>query len=278
MDKRPWSGPNWAMIDAPKSESSVAPHQDGFGSALRFWRGVRRMSQLDLALEAAVSARHISFLESGRAAPSRAMVLQLAEALLLQRVTRNQLLTLAGFATTYPATPLESEALAPLRAALQDMMDKHAPWPAMLCDRHWNVLRANPAAEGLLSSLGSGPSEARNVVSLVCESAAATESIINIDEVRWELLGRIRLEILEAGDDPALRVLEEQLKSALGRAPLPQDHQRRPLVPLQIRAFGRRLSFLTAIAHFGTSDDVAVRDLRLELLFPADDATRAAFA
>lgn len=256
---------------------SIATPQSDFPEALRHWRLVRRMSQMELALEAGVSTRHISFLETGRARPSRAMVLQLADALMMPRPAHNSLLQQAGYANSYPMTPLDSHLIAPMRDALASMMDKHSPWPAILCDKHWNVIKSNPSAATLLDALR-GISHNVNLIRMFASNPVAQSMVTNLDEVRREMLGRIRLEALEAGNDPFLRELEDEVRASLsGRLP-DAERPRRPLVPFAIRYQGQDLSFLTAIAHFGTSDDIVIRDLRLELLFPADDATKAFFS
>lgn len=231
---------------------------------------------MELALEAGVSTRHVSFLETGRAKPSRAMVLQLADALMMPRSAHNALLQQAGFTHLYPTTPLESELIAPLQNALSLMMEKHSPWPAILCDRHWNIIRANPTADTLISALR-GPTSHINMVKMLVSNPIARDAIVNFDEVRHELLGRVRLEALEAGNDPYLRELEEEIRASILATPHESDRPRRPLVPFIMRAGDMQLSFLTAFAHFGTSDDIAVRDLRLEMFFPADNITTAFF-
>jgi transcriptional regulator with XRE-family HTH domain len=234
------------------------------------------MSQLDLALACNISARHLSFLETGRASPSREMVLELAEGLVLPLGERNALLQAAGFAALFPASPLASDVLGPFREMLSEMMARHAPWPALLCDRHWNVLEANPAAVLLLSSLRAGSSEA-NLIRILTASEAAEAAIVNYAEMLAEMQGRIRLEALEAAADPVLDDMLESLCSACARHGIsPGLHTRSPLLPLILRSPAGELRFLSAIAQFGTSEDVTVRDLRLELLFPADDATKAA--
>jgi transcriptional regulator with XRE-family HTH domain len=254
-----------------RSEPDTEAAADSFASAMQFWRRARRMSQLELSLEAGVSARHISFLESGRAKPSREMVLTLCEALLLPRAVRNGLLKAAGFTSAFPETALGLAALEPLEQALQEMLANHAPWPALVCDRHWNIIQTNPAASLLLASLQTdGPA---NIITMICDSPAASDLIVNLDEIRWELLARIRLEALEAGRDPQLAALEARLRDVL-EGSKPSESARRPLVPVKVRAFGVELAFLTAIAHFGTSEDVVVRDLRVELMFPADQQSR----
>ncbi|MCU0882840.1 MAG: helix-turn-helix transcriptional regulator, partial [Hyphomonadaceae bacterium] len=233
------------------------------------------MSQLALSLEAGISTRHLSYLESGRAGPSRDMVLKLADALLLPRTTRNDLLTQAGFAPAFPATRLDETGLAPLDRALNDMLANHAPWPAIVCDRHWNTIRATPSAGLLMDLLRTVPAEcdAPNLIALLVDSPNAAQVIINLDDMRWEMLARLRQELLEAGADPILADLETRLRSKLGSRQPPAG-RRQALVPLHVRALGTDLQFLTAIAHFGTSEDVVVRDLRIELFFPADAATR----
>lgn len=252
------------------------PEAGPFAAALRRFRAGRRMSQLDLALTCDVSARHLSFLESGRAQPSRDMVLQLAEGLLLPLGAQNALLQAAGFAPAFPASPLDSAALEPFRAVLDEMMTRHAPYPALLCDRHWTILDANPTARALLEPLhqGIGP---MNVVRMLTDSPLAPVAIANYPEMLAEMAARIQLEALEAGDDPVLQDLLLALQSAAASHPhRTAPLQRRPLAPVVLNTPDQPLSFLSTIAHFGTSEDVTVRDLRLELLFPADDATRTA--
>jgi len=251
-----------------------AAEGDAFAALLRRFRAARRMSQLDLALDCEVSARHLSFLETGRAKPSREMVLQIADGLILPLGSRNALLQAAGFAAVFPVSPLESEALGPFRAVLQEMMDRHAPWPAILADRHWRVRDANAAAALLLAPLQTGGET--SLIRMLTDSPAAESMIANLPEVIHEMRGRIALEALEAGNDPVLRELLEALDAASLRHPVAAAAPRRPLVPLIVNTPGGQLSFLSTIAHFGTSEDVTVRDLRLELLFPADEATRAA--
>jgi len=264
--------------DDGSMQETLKREPSAFAVALRRFRSARRMSQLDLALASDVSSRHVSFLESGRAQPSRDMVLQLGAALLLPLQTRNALLRAAGFAPTFPASPLESELLRPFRAILNEMIERHAPNPAMLVDRHWTVIEANNAASQLLTALSDGSGE-RNIVRMVTGSTAAVTVIDNYAEVLAELHTRMQMEALEAGDDPLFTELLAALDTARARftqsiAPMP----RRPLLPLVLNTPAGQLRFLSAIAHFGTTEDVTMRDLRLELLFPADDQTRSALA
>lgn len=247
---------------------------NNFGATLRRYRSTRRMSQLDLANACDISSKHLSFLESGRARPSREMVIHLGAVLMLPRDGRNAMMLAAGFAPVFPASPLNSEALEPFRSILGEMMERHAPYPAMLVDRHWTVLKANPAAHALLAVLQAGSDE-MNLVRLITSGEHASTAIANLPEVLDELRSRLQLEALEAAHDPIFSELLIDLERALSRHPQSKPHVRRPIVPLLLNTPAGQLSFLSAIAHFGTSEDVTIRDLRLELLFPADDATRA---
>jgi len=249
-----------------------------FGTALKAARGSRRVSQLVLSLDAGVSARHLSFLESGRAMPSREMVLTLAEALALPLSARNHLLGAAGFASAYPASPLASDAIAPFRAILSQMMDNHAPFPALLCDRHWNVLEASTSAAAMLSPLLEGWHGPPNVFRLTACHPRAPELIANLPEVLHESLERLALEQSLAGDDPVLADLIAVTRAAAAKHPYRAARTRSPVLPVVFRGPAGLMSFLSVVAQCGTSEDVTVRDLRMELLFPADEATRAAFS
>ncbi|MBI1250693.1 MAG: helix-turn-helix domain-containing protein [Alphaproteobacteria bacterium] len=265
-----------ARDPAPMAMQDLRSGDHDFAAALRQWRRARGLSQLDLALSIDISARHLSFLETGRARPSRDMVHLLSEALLLPRAARNGLLSKAGFAPVYPASPLAADNLKPFRAMLQEMMARHAPNPAMICDRHWTILDANDTARALLSPLH-GEEREMNIVRMLAQSPLAPEFIVNYSEVLEEMTGRIRLEALEAGPDPVLTALLRLLEQASAQFPPPRGASpRSPIVPIIVRAPAGELRFLSAIAHFGTSEDVTVRDLRLELLFPADDVTAEA--
>ena len=260
--------------------TDLLPPATPFASALRRYRASRRMSQLELALSCNVSARHVSFLETGRAQPSREMVLTLAEGLNLPPGTQNALLQAAGFAAAFPASTLASDTLTPFRHILNEMMTRHAPNPALLCDRHWNLIDASPAAKTLLAPFmstdghGDGNGNAQiNLIRMMVEHPLAEGFIENLPEVAAELHARIQLEALEAGADDQLNALLDVLDRTLARFPVPHAAPRRPVVPIILKAGDLRLSFLSVITQFGTSEDVTIRDLRLELLFPADDLT-----
>jgi len=261
-----------------QTQTAQASRPSSFANALRHYRAGRRMSQLDLACISNVSARHVSFLESGRAQPSRDMVMQLAQGLVLPLAARNSLLQAAGFVPAYPASPLDSEALGPFRDVLSEMMAKHAPNPALVCDRHWNLLDANLTAKTLITGLDPMGAEP-NLIRLLAEQPMAPDLVANYPQVVHEMTARLQLEALEAGIDPILQSLLQSLERASKAHPYkPPSGQRSPVVPLIFKTPGEPLSFLSVIAHFGTSEDVTVRDLRLELFFPTNDHTRAAMA
>jgi transcriptional regulator with XRE-family HTH domain len=257
---------------------SFAQDADDFPAALRFWRRTRGLSQFDLAETVGVSTRHLSFFETGRAQPSRDMTMALCDGLMLTRAARNAFLVKAGFAPLDPATPLSSEALAPFRAILTEMMARHEPYPALICDRHWTIHDANIAGRALLAPLDDGR-EPMNVIRLLTHNPAAKDLILNTPEMLAEMIARLRLETLEAGPDPITLEHLRALEAAARAYPAPKtQHPRRPLVPLTVRGAKGPLRFLTTVAQFGTSEDITVRDLRLELFFPADAETRAALA
>ena len=259
-----------SVIDEASQRSANA-----FGAALKRYRKARRMSQLDLALSCNVSTRHLSFLETGRARPSREMVLQLSASLVLPLAARNSLLQVAGFAPVFPASPLTSDVLLPFRQILQDIMDKHAPNPAVLLDRHWTIRDANPTAMALLGGLDTGDGEL-NLIRLLTDGDRSAEFVANLPEVVEEMHSRLQLEAIEAGADPILEALITDLEATRARYPVATSRVRKPIVPLIMRTPFGELSFLSTVAQFGTSQDVTIRDLRLELLFPADDVTRDA--
>ena len=173
-----------------------------FGEQLKEWRALRRVSQLALALEANVSARHISFLESGRASPSRQMVQQLARTLDVPLRGRNSLLQAAGFAAAYPETPLDDAALEPIRAAIGWMLDKHMPYPAMVFDRYWNLRGSNPVAATLFGLPDS--KEPVNILEMIVGNPAATERFENWPEIVRHMAARLKLEVEASGGDPKL--------------------------------------------------------------------------
>ena len=250
-----------------------------FAESLKSWRAQRNLSQLDLALEANVSARHIAFLETGKSRPSREMVLQLAESLQLSLRARNEMLEQAGFARAFRETGLEGASLAPVRGALQHMLNSHAPYPAIICDRHWALVDANASAAAILAPLR-GESAETNIVRLVLMSPVARQLILNWSEAAHDLASRLRLEIRRSGGDPVLVDLLAQAQAVLRESGGDGESRQReirndPFVPVRIQLPGRVLSLVSILAEFGTPRDITVADLRIELFFPTDTETEA---
>ena len=244
------------------------------GELLRQWREQRRMSQLDLALAAEVSTRHLSCVETGRARPSRAFVLRLAAHLDVPLRATNELLVAAGFAPEYGHTDLDAPEMAAVRDSL-DLVLRHAePYPALVVDRHWNLVRAN-AGLGLLLS-GVAPSLLAPPVNVLRVSlhpdgmASAVEDLAGYGAM---VLATVRREAALFGD-PELAALHDELAGYPGVSTTARPAERVGVVlPLVLRTPLGRLSFLTTIARFGTASDVTLAELSVESFFPADEAT-----
>lgn len=251
--------------------------QQTFGDLVRDWRGRRRMTQMDLALEAEISPRHMSFLETGRSRPSREMVLNLAERLELPLRERNQLLTAAGFAAVFPQRSLDDPGLAAARRAVDLIMAGHEPHPALLVDRHWNLLTANAAAmhlmDGLAPELLTPPI---NVLRASLHPGGLAGRILNLTEWRGHVLERLRRDLAITAD-PVLGQLLAELTAfpappaAVGRAHGPDYGG--VAVPLRMASPFGPLSFISTTTLFGTAVDVTLSELVLETFFPADEHT-----
>jgi len=243
------------------------------GEHLREWRQRRRLSQLDLAGDAEISARHLSFVETGRAAPSRDMVLKLAERLNVPLRERNVLLVAAGFAPAFPQRPLDDPALKSARAAIDLVLREHEPNPALAYDRHWNLVSANrmvmPLLKGVPQRLLGQPI---NILRLAFHPEALAARTVNLAEWCGHLLERLHRQC-EMTADPELVRLYHELKAypiPARSAPLPADNV---AIPFKLR-FGRDvLSFMSATMIFGTPVDVTLSELALETFFPADEFT-----
>ncbi|MCB4454032.1 helix-turn-helix domain-containing protein [Leisingera sp. McT4-56] len=245
---------------------------EAFGAVLKKWRGLRRMSQMQLALEAGVSARHLSFLESGRSHPSRGMVLRLSDELQLPGAARNQLLTAAGLAPAYVSRALDDAELAPLRQAAERMLERHAPYPAMMIDRHWQLLEVNQAAQLMLGA--AGVTKGSSLIDALLDNAALRAALDNLEEVERHSLARLRTELAHFGADPVLeRAVARLQEHAAGHAAVPEAALP-AVIPARYRMGGQVLSFFSTITQFGGTGDLMMSELRIEMLFPADEETR----
>jgi transcriptional regulator with XRE-family HTH domain len=247
------------------------------GKLLREWRVRRRMSQLDLASEAEISQRHLSFLESGRANPSRDMVLHLADQLDIPLRERNHLLLAAGFAPRYGERKLDDPSLSVAREAVRLVLKGHAPNPAIALDRHWHMIDANAAIAPLLADI---PDPALlqppvNVLRLSLHPRGLAPRIANLFEWRSHLLERLKHQ-LDATGDPALAELEQELLSYPSgpRTQRAEDTNLAAIAhPLKLRVGTEILTFISTTTVFGTPLDVTLSELAIESFFPADEAT-----
>ena len=248
------------------------------GPLLRTWRQRRRLSQLDLALEAGVSTRHLSFIETGRSRPSAEMVVLLAEQLEVPLRERNGLLLAAGHAPAYGQRDLDEPAMGPVRQALELVLAGHEPYPALAVDRHWGMVAANRAVPLLLEGVAAHLLEPPvNVLRLGLHPDGLAGRILNHHEWREHLLARLQRQAAST-HDPALRALHDELAAY----PVPETDGGPPrgdlggiAVPLRLRGDDGPLAFLSTVTTFGTATDITAAELAIETFFPADDATRA---
>jgi transcriptional regulator with XRE-family HTH domain len=252
------------------------------GKLLREWRERRHLSQLDLACEAEISTRHLSFMETGRSQPSREMIIRLAEQLKIPLRERNVLLTAAGYAPIFPERPLEDPALQSARNAINLVLAGHEPYPALAIDRHWTLMASNNAVGSLLGDVDPLLLQPPvNVLRLGLHPGGLAPRTANYQEWRAHLLARLRRD-LELSADPVLA----ELLTELSQYPIPPDSEpaiRYPeneppgvVVPFRLITPGGILSFINTVTIFGTPVDVTLSELAIESFFPADAATAQA--
>lgn len=245
------------------------------GALLREWRARRRVSQLDLSLGVGVSARHLSFIETGRSRPSAEMVLALADGLDIPLRERNTLLLAAGYAPRYQKRPLDGDALTFARSALQRLLDAHNPYPGIVIDRCWNIVQANAAATAVTAGMPQsllGPPV--NVYRICLHPDGLAGRTLNFDEWAGYLVHQLKRTIALTGD-ATLHALHEEVLSYPGvktasarRAPADNAAL---LIPFQLEtAGGQRLSMFTTLTTFGTPLDVTLAELAVELFYPVD--------
>ena len=245
------------------------------GPLLRDWRQRRRLSQLDLAVGAGVSARHVSFVETGRARPSAEMVMQLAEHLDVPLRDRNALLLAAGYAPAFAQRDLDDPEMGPVRDVLDRLLRGHEPYPAIVVDRHWGLVAANRAValltEGAAPHLLEPPV---NVLRLGLHPDGLAPRIRNLGEWRAHLLDRLSRQAVLSGD-PALFALHEELAALPGAQPgLAASLEVSEIaVPLLLTVDGNELAFISTATSFGTAIEITVSELAIESFFPADEAT-----
>jgi transcriptional regulator with XRE-family HTH domain len=249
------------------------------GTALREWRQRRHLSQLDLACDADISARHLSFVETGRSRPSREMVLHLAERLDVPLRERNALLVSAGYAPVFPERPLSHPALEAARRAVELVIQGHEPYPALAIDRRWTLLAANNTAMRLLAEASPELLQPPvNVLRLSLHPSGLAGRIANLPEWRSHIIARLRRQI-ELTADTTLEEILREIKSyplSSKAAPAAQPDYGGIIIPLRLRTPAGVLSFLSTTTVFGTPVDITLSEIALESFFPADAATAEA--
>jgi transcriptional regulator with XRE-family HTH domain len=261
--------------EAPDTRATAAP----FGALLRHWRQARGMSQLALAVEAEVSARHLCFLETGRARPSREMIQILAEVLDVSLADRNAMLLAAGYAPAYGQRDLDAPEVAHVRRAFQFVLRQQEPYPAVVVDGGWDVVMRNDAATRIfglfLAGGGLRPEHARNALRMVCHPEGLRRFIVNWEEFAGPLIQTLHREA--AGGLPAVARLRDELLAYPGmpvrwRRPDP-DVVVTPVLPMRLRRGDVALAFFSTLTMLATPRDVALEQLRIECFYPADAAT-----
>lgn len=247
------------------------------GDLLREWRQHRRLSQLALALDAEISTKHLSFLETGRSRPSRAMVLHLADLLDVPLRARNALLQAAGFAAIYPQHALSDPEMAAARQAVDAVLGAHNPFPALAVDRHWTLVAANDATLRLLGAAVSPALLAPpvNVLRASLHPDGLAKAIANLPVWRGHILARLRQQVA-ATADPVLLELSAELAAYPGGTEHPAPGDTGLVIPLQLRHGDTLLSLFGTVTVFGTPVDITLAELAIEAFYPADAATAEA--
>ncbi len=243
-----------------------------FGALLKDWRGRRRISQLDLSLSADVSARHIAFLETGRSKPSRDMVVQLSEALMMPRADRNALLNAAGFAALYRRRDLTDAEMVHVHAAVSWMLERHDPYPALAIDRHWSIVMANQCGTALLGGIGLQVGD--SLLEAITDSQFLRDAVENWSDLVRHMSVRLRTESAHLGGDAVLDAAADKLSEEVDTTHDLSDATLEAVVPTRYRAGDAVLSFFSTVAQFGSAEDIALADLKIELMFPADEVTK----
>ena len=258
--------------------AQVKQQESPFGQILKGWRATRGFSQLGLALEAGISARHISFVETGRSQPSRDLIIHLSDALRIPHRERNMLLLAAGFAPIYTETDLSSDELKNHRRVIHLILKGYEPFGAVAFDRTWNVLMSNSGFQATLDLLGlneTNPEVCGNVLKLLFSPDGLRPHIVNWDEVGYHLIQRVHREAIDGGEEG-----RELLNALLETCDIPSpwrlidvSKSLELMVPLHLCIGGVDMRFFTTITTLGTPQDITLQELRIEAFLPADRET-----
>lgn len=275
--------PNYLQGNGSKARSAVKlvnmTQTKPAGQVLREWRQRRRMTQLDLALEADISAKHLSFVETGRAQPSREMVLHLAEQLDIPLRERNGLLVAAGFAPVFSERSLSDPSLSKAKEAIELVLKGHEPFPAVAVDRHWNIVSANKPVGALISAASPEMlTQPINIMRLTLHPKGLAGSIVNFHEVRAHLLARLKRQVELSGDAglaDLLREVSSYPKPSRSVVPIREGNADDVVIKTIIDTAAGRLSLFSTMTIFGSPVDVTLSELAIESFFPADSETAA---
>lgn len=250
-----------------------------FGTRLKHYRRLRSVSQLDLSLQSGVSPRHMSFIETGRSRPGRDVILRVANALSLGPRDQNDLLRAAGFPPAYGERALTDDELAPFRAMLGRMLTTHEPFPALIVTAWWDLVDANEAARHLMQGLpppgGDGP---LNLIDALLAPGPARDRFVDYPRTAHALVDRLSRDAT-MHPDPRLHAVLERARERVEAIPRPASvpHPASPAITTRLRIGDRVISTITAIARFSDVQDATLDDLRVEMLYPADDASERFF-
>jgi transcriptional regulator with XRE-family HTH domain len=265
-------------------KSSRDSSHDELGRLLRYWRSIRHKSQIELSLDTGVSQRHLSFIESGRSAPSRQTLLNIAQALDVPFRDRNALLMAAGLAPIYKEDAWNAEEMSSVTRAIERLLLQHEPFPAVVMDRYWNVCMRNASASRFFNAfidLDARP-EPRNMLHLMFDPTGLRPFIVNWEASCKALIQRIHREAVGHTLDDRARELLTSLLAYPGVDPIlrtidaPEHEPTLPMVPLSFQKDGQLLRYFSMITTVGTPQTITTQELRIESMFPADDATEGA--
>ena len=246
-----------------------------FGRYIKQWRRQRGLSQLDLAIRADVSQRHVSFIETGRSRPREDVVHRVAEALEVPIRDRNILLEAAGLARSYPEVLLSDDVCAPFCNAVQMMLDSHEPYPAYVINRWWELIDANAAGRRIFPETGDGPI---NLVDAILGPGPVRAMIENFSVVGWVFLRRMRMEAANSGPDDRLQELVERAEGYMKDVPVDDEIPDDELtICAHLRIGDQVIKTVSMVARFGTAREVTLDELRVELIFPRDEEAEAFF-
>jgi transcriptional regulator with XRE-family HTH domain len=261
-----------------RQSSEIGKPPSELGELLRAWRDLRGKSQLELSLDSGVSQRHISFVESGRSAPSRARLTDIADALDIPLRERNSLLLAAGYAPIYSDAAWDAPQMLSINRALERMLKQHEPYPAVAMDRYWNVLTTNDAAPRFFNrfvDLDARP-KPRNLLRLMFDPAGMRPFIANWDETAKGLLARVHREAVGRTIDERTKDLLAALAGYPAVKPdwsVSSPSEIMPVIPIVFMKDGERLSYFSMVTTVGTPQTVAAQEIRIESMFPADETT-----